>query len=296
MNSSRPVVPLRSVLYMPGANARALEKAKTLDADALILDLEDSVAPDAKAVAREQVAAAVKAGGYGRRLPVVRINALTTPWGHADLAAAVHAGAKVVLIPKVDGADAVREVEMAIHEIDEDANIKLWAMLETPRGILRADEIAGSSFALKTLVMGTSDLAKDLHCHHTRDREPMVTSLGLCLLAARAHNKAIVDGVCLDLDDMERFEAECLQGRHMGFDGKTLIHPKTVAVANRVFAPDAEEIATAKKISVAHAQAQAEGKGVTVVDGKLIEYLHVQTAERVLAMARAVGALEEAGE
>ena len=286
------VIPVRSVLYMPGSNARALEKARTLDADALILDLEDSVAPDAKDLARDQVAEAVKTGGYGRSLVVVRINALTTPWGHADLAAAVSAGAPVVLAPKVDGAEAVREVEMAMREFDETAETKIWAMLETPRGILRAEEIAGSTPTLTTLVMGTSDLAKDLHAAHTRDREPMITALGLCLLGARANGKAIVDGVCLDLDDMAAFEEECRQGRRFGFDGKTLIHPKTIAGANAAFTPDADEIATAQAIAAAHAEAQAAGRGVTVVNGRLVEYLHVQIAERTLALARAVGAIQ----
>ena len=284
-----PITPLRSVLYMPGSNARALEKARTLDADAVILDLEDSVAPDQKDLARDQVADAVRTGGFGHRVVVVRMNALTTPWGGADLEAAVAAGATTLLVPKVDGPDGVRQVETMLRDRGGDATA-IWVMLETPLAILNAAAIAGATPALTTLVMGTSDLAKDLGAAHTRDREPMITALGLCLLGARAHGKAILDGVCLDLNDLDAFAAECRQGRDLGFDGKTLIHPKTIAGANAAFSPDAAAVERARAIVAAHAEAQAAGRGVTVVDGRLVEHLHVQTAQRTLALAAAISA------
>ncbi|CAA7623824.1 CoA ester lyase [Magnetospirillum sp. UT-4] len=286
--------PRRSVLYMPGSNARALEKARTLAADGLILDLEDSVAPDAKELARAQVCDAVRAGGYGGRELLVRVNGLATPWGQADIAAAAASGAHAILIPKVESADAVRQVEAVMDSAGAPADMAIWCMMETPRGILKAEEIALSSRRLGGFVMGTSDLAKDLHCLHTPMRLPMVTSLSLCLLAARAHGLAILDGVYLDLNDDEGFAAACRQGLEMGFDGKTLIHPKTVDTANAVFAPSAAEIQWSKTIIAAHAEASAQAKGVVVVDGKLIENLHVENARRIVALADQIAALEAA--
>jgi citrate lyase subunit beta / citryl-CoA lyase len=289
------VRPRRSVLYMPGSNARALEKGRSLPADGLILDLEDAVAPDAKEQARAQVADAVRAGGFGRRELVVRVNGPNTPWGHADLVAAAACGADAVLLPKVESADAVRQAEQVLVAAGAPGSLRLWCMMETPLGILNAKEIAGAGPRLECLVMGTSDLAKDLHAAHVPDRLPLVTSLGLCLLAARAHGLAILDGVHLDLSDEEGFARSCRQGAEMGFDGKTLIHPKTIAAANAAFAPAAEEVAFSRRIIEAHAAAAAEGKGVVVVDGKLVEALHVANARRLVALAEAIGEAEGPG-
>ena len=287
------VRPRRSVLYMPGSNARALEKGRGLPADALILDLEDAVAPDAKEQARARVVEAVRAGGYGRRELIVRVNGPYTPWGHADLLAVAASGADAVLLPKVESADAVRQAEQVLAGAGAPADLRLWCMMETPLGILNAGEIAGASPRLGGFVMGTSDLAKDLHAAHTRDRLPMVTSLGICLLAARAFGLAILDGVHLDLDDDEGFAQSCRQGAELGFDGKTLIHPRTIAAANAAFAPTHEEIAFSRRIIEAHAAAMAEGKGVVVVDGRLVESLHVRNAERLVALAEAIEAMGE---
>jgi citrate lyase subunit beta/citryl-CoA lyase len=283
--------PRRSVLYMPGSNPRALEKARTLAADGLILDLEDAVAPDAKEEARSQVVDAVKAGGYGARELLVRVNSLATPWGQADVVAAASSGAHAVLIPKVESADTVRQVEAIMVANGAPADMAIWCMMETPRGMLRAEEIAGSTPRMGGFVMGTSDLAKDLHCAHTRDRLPMITSLGLCLLAARAYGLAALDGVYLDLNDDEGFASSCQQGLELGFDGKTLIHPKTIDTANRVFAPTEKEIEWSKKIIAAHAEATAAGKGVVVVDGKLVENLHVENARRIVALSDQIATL-----
>jgi citrate lyase subunit beta/citryl-CoA lyase len=288
----RPARPRRSVLYMPGSNVRALEKAKTLAADALIFDLEDAVAPDAKKEARIQVCNAVKAGGYGKRELIIRVNGLNTPWGYADLAAASTAGAHAVLLPKTESVETVRQAETVMAASGAPDALAIWCMMETPRAMLNADAIAGASPRVGCFVMGTSDLAKDLHAKHTRDRLPMLTSLGLCLLAARAHGLAILDGVHLDIEDDAGFERACRQGLELGFDGKTLIHPRTIAAANRVFAPDEAEIAWSRRIIQAHAEAAREGKGVVVVDGKLIENLHVLEARRLVALAEAIAALE----
>jgi citrate lyase subunit beta/citryl-CoA lyase len=285
--------PRRSVLYMPGSNPRALEKARGLAADALIFDLEDAVAPDAKERARDIIAKAVEEGGYGSRERILRVNGLATQWGHGDLAAAARMKLDGVLLPKVESADAVRQAESVLLAAGAPETLALWCMMETPMGMLRADEIAGASPRLAGFVMGTSDLAKDLHAAHTRDRLPMLTALGLCLLAARAHRLAILDGVHLDLDDGEGFAHSCRQGRELGFDGKTLIHPKQVEEANRAFAPSAAEVAWARKIIAAHAEAVAAGKGLLLVDGKLVENLHVEDAHRLVAMADAIAAMEQ---
>ncbi len=289
------VRPRRSVLYMPGSNARALEKGRSLPADGLILDLEDAVAPDAKAAARDTIAQALAAGGYGARELVVRVNGLNTPWGYDDLRMAAASGADAVLLPKVESADAVRQAEAVLRAAGAPAGQTIWCMMETPLGILNVKEIAGASPTVGALVLGTSDLAKDLHAAHTAQRLPMITSLGLCLLAARAYGLAVLDGVHLDLNDDEGFAASCRQGRELGFDGKTLIHPKTIAACNAAFAPDADEIAQAHRIIAAHAEAAAAGKGVVLVDGKLVENLHVENARRLVALAEAIGRMAAAG-
>jgi citrate lyase subunit beta/citryl-CoA lyase len=282
--------PRRSVLYMPGSNARALEKGREIAADALILDLEDAVAPDAKETARRQVVDAVRAGGYGHRELAIRVNGLDTPWGPEDLRAVATAGADAILLPKVESAAMVEEAERRLRQAGGTERQALWCMMETPLGILRAEQIAGASPRLACLVLGTSDLVKDLRASHTPQRLPVLTALSLCVLAARAHGLAVLDGVHLDLSDDEGFRAACVQGRELGFDGKTLIHPKTVPVANEVFAPSEAEVAQAKKIIAAHAEASAAGKGVVLLDGKLIENLHVEMARRTMTLAEAVAA------
>jgi citrate lyase subunit beta/citryl-CoA lyase len=277
---------------MPGSNARALEKARTLAADGCIFDLEDAVAPDAKATARTLVGDAVRAGGYGQRELIVRVNALDTPWGKDDLAAVAQCGADAVLIPKVESHTTVHKVVHALAAHGAPERLALWCMLETPRGILHAEEIAAASPRLAALVMGTSDLTKDLHARHTRDRLPLLTSLGLVVLAARAYGLAVLDGVHLDLHDDAGFAYACRQAADMGFDGKTLIHPKTIAVANATFAPAPEEVVLARQIIAAYAEATTQGKGVVVVDGRLIEQLHVDNAQRIVALADAIAARE----
>jgi citrate lyase subunit beta / citryl-CoA lyase len=288
--------PRRSMLYMPGSNARALEKARTLPADALIFDLEDAVAPDAKEAARATIAAAVAQGGYGRRELILRVNGLGTPWGHADLAAAAGMAIDGVLLPKVESADAVRLAAAALDNLGAPPSLPIWCMMETPLGMLHAEGIASASPRVAGLVMGTSDLAKELHAAHTQERLPMLTALGLSLLAARAYGLAILDGVHLDLADDEGFAASCRQGRELGFDGKTLIHPKTIEAANAVFAPSAAEVAWSRRIIAAHAEAVASGKGLLLVDGKLIENLHVAEARRVVALADQIAEMERSKE
>ena len=280
--------PRRSVLYMPGSNARALEKGKNVSADALILDLEDAVAPDAKEAARDQVIQAVRAGGYGHREIAVRVNPLDSEWGQADVDAAATCGADAVLLPKVESAAMVQDLEQRMDAAGAPREMAIWTMIETPKGVLNAHEIAAASERLAVFVMGTSDLVKDLHAEHTQDREPVVTALSWCVLAARAHSLAIVDGVHLDLNDTKGLEEQCRQGRTLGMDGKTLIHPKTVETANRVFAPTDEQVTHARRIIEAHAEAQRRGEGVAVLDGQLIENLHVENAERVVALAEAI--------
>lgn len=282
--------PRRSVLYMPGVNARALEKSRALPADALIFDLEDAVAPDAKLTARNQVIQAVEEGGYGKREVMMRTNGLNTPWGYDDLVAAAKAGPDAVLLPKVESAEMVRQAESVLESHGAPSGLAIWCMMETPRGMLHAEEIADASPRLGGLVMGTSDLAKDLQAQHTAMRLPLITALGLCMLAARAARIAILDGVYLDLNDHEGFVDSCRQGAELGFDGKTLIHPKQLEAANEVFAPSEEELRLSRRIIDAYAAAEAEGKGVVVVDGKLIEKLHVDHAERVVALAKAISA------
>jgi len=275
---------------MPGSNARALEKAKTIPADALILDLEDAVAPDAKQLAREQVCAAATSGEYGYREIVIRINGLDTPWGHDDLKAASVAQPDAILVPKIDGPSIIRQVESIMSQSGASPAIRLWAMLETPRGLLHAEDVAGASSKLEVLVMGTNDIAKELKAAHHSGRGPLLTSLGLCLLAARAHRLTIVDGVYNDIKNIEGFEVECRQGVHMGFDGKTLIHPSQVEPCNRIFSPSEGELENARKIIAAFHEAEAAGKYVATVDGRMIEHLHVENARRAVAMSEAIAA------
>lgn len=280
--------PRRSVLYMPSSNARALEKAKSIPCDGLILDLEDAVAPDAKPAARDAACAAAASGEYGAREVTVRVNGAGTEWHADDLKAACEAGPDAVVVPKVDSADAVLELVEAMAGHGAPEHTKLWAMVETPAAMLHAEEIAAASERLTVLVMGTNDLVKELYAEHVPGRQPVLTGLGLAVLAARATGKAILDGVYNDVKDTDGFLAECRQGREMGFDGKTLIHPGQVEGANEVFAPSAKDVEDARGILEAW---EAGGSGVVTYNGRMIENLHVESARRTLSIHEAVQAL-----
>ena len=284
--------PRRSVLYMPGANARALEKAKTIPADALILDLEDAVAPDAKADARARVCAAAASGDYGHKEVTIRANGLDTPWHADDLRAIAEAGPAAVVVPKINSAADVAAVEKALEAGGAPNHTRIWAMLETPIAILHAEEIAGSSERLAVLVLGTNDLAKELQAEHVPGRAPLLFGLSQCLLAARMAGKVILDGVYNDIKDADGFLAECVQGRQLGFDGKTLIHPSQVEPCNDTFAPSAEELTRSRGLILAFEEAQAEGKGVATYEGRMIENMHVDNARRAIAMAEAIAHLQ----
>jgi len=279
---------------MPGSNPRALERGRSLPADGLILDLEDAVASDAKQSARAIVRAALAEGGYSALELILRVNSLDTPWGHADFTAAATMLIDAVLLPKVESAERVRLSLSLLNALGAPEGLRLWCMLETPLGILYAREIAAASPRLCAFVLGTSDLAKDLHAVSTRDRLPLLTSAGLAIPAARAHGQAILDGVHLDLSDDEGFAASYRQGRELGFDGKTLIHPKQIAAANTAFAPSAEEVEWSRRVIATHAEAVAAGKGVVLLDGRLIENLHVENARRILVLAEEIDRLSAA--
>lgn len=287
--------PRRSVLYMPGSNARAMEKARDIPADALILDLEDAVAPDAKEEARAQVVAAVKAGGYGKREIAIRVNGLDTPWGMDDIKAAVAVQPHAILVPKINSADDVARAEAALTQAGASASLQLWCMIETPLAILNIQAIAEQARALgsrMTLwVMGTNDIAKELRAAHTPDRVPMLASLGLSVIAARAYGLVILDGVYNDIKNEEGFISVCEQGRDMGFDGKTLIHPSQVLPCNTVFSPDPETVAFARKTIDAFELPENKGKGVLKVDGRMVEILHAEIAKRTVAIADAIAEL-----
>jgi (3S)-malyl-CoA thioesterase len=277
--------PYRSVLYIPGSKERALDKARTLPVDAIIFDLEDAVAVDEKPAARETLNAALSTGGYGARVRIVRINGLDTDWGRDDAAAVAQMDCDAVLLPKVESAAQLD----ALAEITGD--LPIWAMMETPRGMLNAAEIAAHP-RMAGMVMGTNDLAKELQTRFRPDRLPMLSSLSICLLAAKAEGLAIVDGVYNAFKDDEGLKAECAQGRDMGFDGKTLIHPAQVDIANAAFAPAPEEIDLARRQIAAFEEAEAGGQGVAVVDGKIVENLHVATAREILAKAEAIETIQ----
>lgn len=288
--------PRRSLLYMPGSNPRALDKARSLPADGLILDMEDSVAPDAKQLARDQIGAAVAEGGYGSRELLVRINALDTQWGRDDIAAicAFETAPDAVLIPKINTAKDVTDAIEAFESAGITSGVDMWIMAETPQCILNIADIAAAHPRLKGIVMGTSDLSKDTGVRHTRDRLGFITALNLCVYAARANQLEIIDGVQLELDNEELLTYSCEQGRDLGFDGKSLIHPKQIAAANAVFAPDEAEVTNARVIIEAFEAAKAEGKGVVVVNGRLVENLHVEEAQKRLALAEAIAAMDSA--
>jgi citrate lyase subunit beta/citryl-CoA lyase len=281
---------LRSVLYMPSSNARALDKAKTIPADAIIFDLEDAVAPDAKPAAREQAVAAAGSGAYGHRHLTIRCNGLDTPWGADDLAAAATAGAAAVVVPKVSGADHLAQVVQHLAKAGAPDDLAVWPMVETPAAVFAVREIARFE-RVACLVMGTNDLAKELRAALVPGRAPLLPHLAMALLAAREAGVAIVDGVYNDVTDLEGFEAECRQGAEMGFDGKTLVHPTQVEVANRVWAPSEDEVEHARRVVEAFEQAEREGRGVVTVDGRMVENLHRDNALRTLAVADAIAAL-----
>lgn len=285
------VRPRRSCLYMPGANAKALEKAKTLPADVLLLDLEDSVAPGAKEEARAQVAAAVAGRGYGRREVVVRVNALSTPWGRDDIAAGCAAAPDGILAPKVESAADVAALDAALNEQGFPRDAALWVMIETPRAILNLAEIAAAArnTRLSAFVLGLNDLAKETRARAASGRAAFHAALSLTVAAARAAGIAAIDGVYNDIADAAGFEAECRQGLEFGFDGKTLIHPSQIETANATFAPSPDEITRARAVIAAFALPENAGKGVIKVDGRMTELLHLEEAKRVVAVAEAIG-------
>jgi citrate lyase subunit beta/citryl-CoA lyase len=286
--------PRRSVLYMPASNLKALEKARTLPCDAVILDLEDAVAPEAKEAAREQAVAAVKEGGFGRREVIVRCNGLDTPWGKDDLAAACAAGPDAILVPKVNSAKDVAAYDAAISAAP--AHTALWAMIETCRAVFALDQIAAASknSRMTTWVMGTNDLAKEMRCRQTPGREPFLGILSLSVAAARAYGLTIIDGVFNGIEDEAGLEAVCEQGVDFGFDGKTLIHPKQIDICNRVFSPSEAEVAWSRAVIEAFKLPENAGKGAIRVEGRMAELLHLAQAERLVAVAEAIREAEAA--
>lgn len=283
--------PWRSVLYIPASRERALDKARGLPVDAIIFDLEDAVAPDEKANARATLVAALEQGGFGARAGLVRINGFDTVWGADDLDVVAAARPEAILLPKVDSARMIEDLAKRLDARPETAATRIWAMMETPMGILNAAEIAAAP-RMGGFVMGTNDLAKELGCRSRADRLPMMVALQTCMLAARAEGIICVDGVYNAFKDEDGLRAECEQGRDLGMDGKTLIHPAQVAIANEVFRPSADDVDLARRQIVAFDAATAQGDGVAVVDGKIVENLHVETARATLAKADAIAALE----
>lgn len=289
-NAMTMTQPCRSVLYIPASRTRALEKAKTLPTDAIIFDLEDAVAADEKPAARETLKTALQDGGFGRRLQITRINGFDTPWGADDLATIAEASPQAVLLPKVNSAADIEALAALLDAHPNTQDTQIWAMMETPQGILNAAEIARAP-RLAGFIMGTNDLAKDLGA---RTRDAMITALQLCILAARTHGILCIDGVYNAFKDEDGLRAECQQGRDFGFDGKTLIHPGQVAIANAAYGPTAEDIDLARRQIAAYTEALAKGEAVAVVDGKIVENLHVETARATLAKSEAIAALEAA--
>ncbi|MGR9090434.1 MAG: HpcH/HpaI aldolase/citrate lyase family protein [Gammaproteobacteria bacterium] len=285
------MIPRRSVLYLPGANTRALDKARTLPCDSLILDLEDAVAPSNKGAARANVAAAVRAGGFGYRELIVRVNGLDTPWGHDDLRAVADLELAAVLFPKVDSAAAVPTLIEALDAAGGQA-LPLWLMIESPASILNVAAIACASPRIAALVAGTSDLVQALRARHTATRHNLAFALQQCVTAARAAGIDVLDGVHLDFRNAESLRQACAAARDMGFDGKTLIHPSQIDIANECFAPDPEAVAHAERVLETWQAALADGRGVAELDGQLIENLHAVEAERTLAYTRALDARE----
>lgn len=295
------VRPRRSLLYMPASNPRALEKAKALLADGFIFDLEDAVAPERKLAARDAAVLAAQSRSYGQREVLIRVNGLETQWAEADLAAVASSGADGVVLPKVSSAADIEHAAALLARSGAPSSLALWAMIETPRGVQSVDAIADvrhrqTSHCLAGIIVGTADLAKELRCQSAVDRAPLLYALSRCVLAARASGIAVIDGPHFDLEDEAGLRASCLQGRALGFDGKSLIHPKQIAPVNEAYRPSTEELASAQRIVAAYQQAQSEARGVITVDGRMIEALHVRQAERVLAEAAQMDALSSVGE
>jgi len=282
----------RSVLYMPGSNARALEKARTLPVDGVIFDLEDSVAPEAKEAARQQVADAVKAGGFGRREVFIRVNGVDTPWHADDLSAAAHAAPDAILVPKVSDADTLELIGRRLLDMGTDHKTRVWAMIETPLAIFNilsiAAEASDSETRLSGFVMGTNDLAKDTRARLVPGRAPMLTWLTTCIAAARIYGIDILDGVYNDIGNAHGFAQECQQGSELGFDGKTLIHPSQIEPCNKAFSPSPAEVDQARKIIAAFDLPENKGKGVVSIDGRMVERLHAEMARRTVAIAEAI--------
>ena len=284
--------PRRSVLYMPGSNARALDKAKILPADGVILDLEDSVAPEAKEAARQQVVDAVKAGGFGAREVFIRINGVDTPWHADDLSAAAHAAPDVILVPKVSSSDTLELIGRRMLDMGTNHKTRVWAMIETPLAIFNILEIAAaardSETRLAGFVMGTNDLAKDTRARLVPGRTPMLAWLSMCVAAARIHGIDILDGVYNDIGNADGFAKECAQGVELGFDGKTLIHPSQIEPCNKAFSPSPTDVEQAHKMIAAFDQPENKGKGVVSIDGRMVERLHADMARRMVAIAEAI--------
>ena len=292
--------PRRSVLYMPGSNARAIEKARTLPADAVILDLEDSVAPDAKATARQQVVDAVKAGGFGAREVIVRVNGLDTPWHVDDVTAAAHAAPDAILVPKISTPQQLEAIGQRLLDMHADLRTRIWAMIEMPIAIFNilslAKEADDSESRLDAFVMGTNDLAKDTRARIVPGRAPMVPWLMQCIAAVRVYGVDIIDGVYNDLGNAEGFARECGEARDMGFDGKTLIHPNQIEACNAAFSPSADDVAQAQKIIAAFDLPENKNKGVVAIDGRMIERLHAEMARRTVAIAQAIAQRQREGQ
>ena len=288
--------PRRSVLYMPGSNTRALEKARTLAADGIIIDLEDAVAPDAKDAARDQTVAAVKAGGYGPREVVIRVNGPGTPWSAADIRAAAFSGADAVLLPKVQSPDDLRAARAVLGEAGAPPELALWAMMETPLAMLNAAQIAAAGpagpYPLAVFVMGTNDLAKETRASLGGGRLGMLSWLATCIAAARAYGLDVLDGVYNSIGDEEGFKEECKQGKLIGMDGKTLVHPSQIAPCNAIFSPDEGEVVWAQKIIDAFALPENAGKGVIMVEGRMAEIMHADMAKRTVAIADMIADME----
>lgn len=284
--------PRRSVLYMPASNARAMEKAKTLSADVIIFDLEDSVAPDAKLEARDTACDVVSGGGYGMREVVIRVNALETEWGKDDIAAAATSGADAILVPKIYHADDVASIIKIMENAGAPGDMPLWLMMETPAAILRADAIAGAHENIECLIVGGNDLMKDLQAESSSDRLAMLTALSITVLAARTNGIMVLDSVYNDISNQEGFKAECEQGRILGFDGKTIIHPSQIDDSNVAFSPCADALALAERQIEVFETAKAKGKAVAVLDGQMVEELHASEAYRLLALGEVIKVLE----
>ncbi|HEU4660374.1 MAG TPA: CoA ester lyase [Pseudolabrys sp.] len=285
--------PRRSVLYMPGSNARAIEKARTLPVDGIILDLEDAVAPDAKDAARKQVTEAVRAGGFGSREVFIRVNGVETPWHAEDLFAAAHAAPDAILIPKISTPDALELIGRRLLDMGTDHRTRVWAMIETPLAIFNILSIAAaardSETRLTGFVLGTNDLAKDTRARIVPGRAPMLPWLTMCIAAARVHGIVVLDGVYNDIGNTEGFAAECAQAVDLGFDGKTLVHPNQIEICNRAFSPSPEEVAEARKMIAAFDLPENRNKGVVSIDGRMVERMHAEMARRIVAISEAIG-------